>query len=90
MSFTLPPLPYELNDLEPYISKETLEYHYGKHHQAYVNNLNNLIPETEFADMSLEDIIWDVRDEFPYVFNTEDLINSISKFKSLINGIECI
>lgn len=57
MSFTLPPLPYEMNALEPYISKETLEYHYGKHHLAYVNNLNNLIPNTEFAQLSLEDII---------------------------------
>jgi len=41
--FELPKLPYEKNALEPYISAETLEYHYGKHHQAYVTNLNNLI-----------------------------------------------
>jgi Fe-Mn family superoxide dismutase len=57
MAFELPPLPYELNALEPYISKETLEYHYGKHHQAYVNNLNNLIPGTEFEGLTLEEII---------------------------------
>ncbi|KTD76453.1 superoxide dismutase [Fe] [Legionella waltersii] len=57
MTFTLPQLPYELNDLEPHISKETLEYHYGKHHNAYVTNLNKLIPGTEFESMSLEDII---------------------------------
>jgi len=57
MEHTLPALPYELNALEPHISKETLEYHYGKHHQTYVTNLNNLINGTEFADMSLEDII---------------------------------
>ncbi len=57
MSFTLPPLPYEKNALEPEISAETIEYHYGKHHQAYVNNLNNLIPGTEFEKMSLEEII---------------------------------
>lgn len=57
MSFTLPPLPYEKNALEPHISEETLEYHYGKHHQAYVTNLNNLIKGTEFEKMSLEDII---------------------------------
>lgn len=57
MTITLPPLPYELNALEPHISKETLEYHYGKHHQTYVTNLNNLIPETEFKNKSLEDII---------------------------------
>ena len=53
----LPELPYALNALEPYISEETMNYHYGKHHQAYVNNLNNLIPDSEFENMSLEEII---------------------------------
>jgi len=57
MAFTLPPLPYEMNALEPHISKETLEFHYGKHHQAYVTNLNNLIAGTEFESASLEEII---------------------------------
>lgn len=57
MAFELPPLPYEKNALEPTISAETLEYHYGKHHQAYVTNLNKLVEGTEFATMSLEDII---------------------------------
>lgn len=57
MTFTLPKLPYEMDALAPHISKETLEYHYGKHHQAYVNNLNKLIPGTEFESMSLEEII---------------------------------
>jgi Fe-Mn family superoxide dismutase len=46
-----------MDALQPHLSKETLEYHYGKHHQAYVNNLNNLIKETEFASLSLEEII---------------------------------
>lgn len=55
--FELPKLPYAMDALQPYISKETLEYHHGKHHQAYVNNLNNLIKDTEFATMSLEDVI---------------------------------
>jgi Fe-Mn family superoxide dismutase len=55
--FELPKLPYAMDALQPHISKETLEYHYGKHHQAYVNNLNNLTKDTEFAAMSLEDII---------------------------------
>lgn len=55
--FQLPPLPYAMDALQPVISKETLEYHYGKHHQAYVNNLNNLTKDTEFASMSLEDVI---------------------------------
>lgn len=57
MTFTLPELPYAMNALEPQISKETLEYHYGKHHQAYVNNLNKLVPGTEFESLSLEEII---------------------------------
>ncbi len=57
MAHELPALPYEMNALEPVISAETLEYHYGKHHNAYVTNLNNLIPGTEFENMSLEDII---------------------------------
>ncbi len=57
MKHVLPELPYAKNALEPHISAETLEYHYGKHHQAYVNNLNNLIAGTEFADKSLEDIV---------------------------------
>lgn len=53
----LPKLPYALDALQPYISKETLEYHYGKHHKAYVDNLNKLIPGTEFENMSLEETI---------------------------------
>lgn len=57
MKHELPPLPYALDALAPTISKETLEYHYGKHHLAYVNNLNNLIPNTEFENLSLEQII---------------------------------
>ncbi|MFQ5487305.1 MAG: superoxide dismutase, partial [Gammaproteobacteria bacterium] len=57
MEHKLPPLPYDQNALEPHISAETLEYHYGKHHQTYVTNLNKLIAGTEFADLSLEDII---------------------------------
>jgi Fe-Mn family superoxide dismutase len=57
MVHELPALPYAKNALEPHISEETLEYHYGKHHQTYVTNLNNLIPGTEFESMSLEDII---------------------------------
>lgn len=57
MAFELPPLPYGMNALEPHISEETLEYHYGKHHRAYVSKLNALIEGTEYAEMSLEDII---------------------------------
>ncbi len=57
MKHELPPLPYSMDALEPYISKETLEYHYGKHHKAYVDNLNNLIPGTEFENLTLEEIV---------------------------------
>ncbi len=57
MKHELPPLPYPMDALEPYISKETLEYHYGKHHKAYVDNLNNLIPGTEFENLTLEEIV---------------------------------
>ena len=57
MEHKLPELPYSKNALEPHISAETLELHHGKHHAAYVNNLNNLISDTEFKKVSLEDII---------------------------------
>ncbi len=57
MQHELPPLPYEKNALEPHISAETLEYHYGKHHQTYVTNLNKLVAGTEFENMALEDIV---------------------------------
>ena len=56
MEHKLPQLPYAMDALQPHISKETLEFHYGKHHQAYVTNLNNLIKGTEFENASLEDI----------------------------------
>lgn len=57
MAHQLPALPFGMTDLEPVISKETLEYHHGKHHNAYVTNLNNLIPGTPHENASLEDII---------------------------------
>ena len=57
MEHTLPPLPYAMDALAPHLSKETFEYHYGKQHQAYVNNLNNLIKGTEFETLGLEDIV---------------------------------
>ena len=57
MSFESPKLPYALDALEPHISKETLEYHYGKHHQTYVTNLNNLVKGTDLENKSLEEII---------------------------------
>ncbi len=57
MAYELPPLPFADNALEPTISAETISFHYGKHHQTYVTNLNNLVPGTEFEGLSLEDII---------------------------------
>ena len=57
MEHTLPPLPYAMDALAPHISRETFEYHYGKHHQTYVTNLNNLIKGGEFENAGLEDIV---------------------------------
>jgi len=57
MAFELPPLPFAKNSLAPHISEETLDFHYGKHHQTYVTNLNNLVPGTEFEGLTLEDIV---------------------------------
>ena len=57
MTHELPALPYAQDALEPVISAETIDYHYGKHHQAYVTNLNNMVPGTEFENASLEEIM---------------------------------
>lgn len=57
MAIELPALPYAMDALAPHISKETLEFHYGKHHKTYVDKLNGLIPGTEFEGKSLEDIV---------------------------------
>ena len=57
MTHVLPALPYAADALAPVISAETIDFHYGKHHQAYVTNLNNLVPGTEFENASLEDIV---------------------------------
>ena len=57
MTFALPELPYAHDALAPVISEETIQYHYGKHHQAYVNNLNGLIPGTEFENADLDTIV---------------------------------
>ena len=57
MNFSLPQLPYAHNALEPVISEETIKFHYGKHHQTYVNNLNGLIPGTEFENADLDTIV---------------------------------
>jgi superoxide dismutase, Fe-Mn family len=56
-AIVLPPLPYANNALEPYMSRETLDYHYGKHHKGYVDKVNTLIKGTEFEDASLEELV---------------------------------
>jgi len=73
MAFELPTLPYAKNALAPHISEETLEFHYGKHHKTYVDNLNNLVPGTEFEGRSLEEIITTsaaVSSTMPHKFGT--------------------
>ena len=57
MEHTLPPLPYAKDALSPVISAETIDYHHGKHHQAYVTNLNNLVPGTRYENLSLEEVV---------------------------------
>ena len=69
MSFTLPDLPYAHDALQPFMSKETLEYHHDKHHLAYVNNGNNAIKGTEFEGKSLEEIVKGSYGKNPAVFN---------------------
>lgn len=71
MAFELPALPYAMNALEPYISERTMEFHYGKHHKAYVDNLNKLIAGPHFEQMSLEEIIRKTagKTEYAGIFN---------------------
>ena len=57
MAFELPELPFAPNALEPYMSEQTISFHYGKHHRTYVENLNKLIKGTDFEKMSLEEIV---------------------------------
>ncbi|MDR1694223.1 MAG: superoxide dismutase [Lactobacillaceae bacterium] len=71
MAFELPALPYQTNALEPYMSEKTLGFHYGKHHKAYVDNLNKFIENTVFAKMPLEQIISETfgKPEYTPIFN---------------------
>jgi len=73
MTITLPELPYALNALEPHISAETLQYHYGKHHKAYVDKLNTLTPGTPAEKMSLEEMV--LRTEGPIFNNAAQVWN---------------
>lgn len=81
MKFELPGLPYEIDALEPYISKKTLEFHHGKHHQAYITNLNNLITGTKFESTDIETIIKVA--EGPVFNNAAQVWNHTFYFESL-------
>lgn len=67
-------LTYPLDALQPFMSRETLEYHYGKHHKAYVDKLNSLIPGTEFENMMLEEIITSAK-QWPIFNNAAQIWN---------------
>jgi Fe-Mn family superoxide dismutase len=75
MAFELPALPYAMDALAPHISQETLEYHYGKHHQTYVTNLNNLVAGTDDEGASLEDIIAKADNPSPLFNNAAQVWN---------------
>lgn len=78
LQYTLPELPYANDALEPAISSQTIEYHYGKHEKAYIDNLNKLIHDTEYEDMSLEEII--EKSEGPLFNNASQAWNHIFYF----------
>lgn len=85
MQHELPKLPYELDALEPHISRETMDYHYNKHLQAYVDNLNKLIVDTEFAEKSLLDIVRQAP-RGPIFNNAAQLWNHTFFFNHLISA----
>jgi Fe-Mn family superoxide dismutase len=84
MIFELPKLPYDIQGLEPLISGKTLEFHYGKHHQAYVTNLNNLIPGSKFENSNMETIIKEA--DGPIFNNAAQVWNHTFYFMSLKSG----
>jgi len=89
MTISLPDLPYSRDDLAPYISENTLNFHYGKHHTAYVDNLNKLIEGTDLAGKSLEDIIDKVANDANNVAifnNAAQVWNHTFYWKSMVPG----
>ena len=87
--FTLIDLPYDRKDLEPVISRDTLDLHYGKHHQTYVDKLNDLIKGTEYENKSLKQIIVDSRDADAGIFNNAGQnYNHIIYWQSLTDAYE--
>jgi superoxide dismutase, Fe-Mn family len=81
MKFSLPELPYAHNALEPIISEKTISFHYGKHHQTYVNNLNGMVDGTEFENADLETIV--KKSEGPIFNNAAQIWNHTFYFLSL-------
>ncbi len=88
MTFSLPELPFDKKALEPYMSENTLNFHYGKHHQIYVDNLNKLIENTPFAQMSLEEIIKNTagKTEYAGIFNNAAQVWNHSFFWQCLNA----
>jgi Fe-Mn family superoxide dismutase len=86
MAFELPPLPYAMDALAPHISAETLEYHYGKHHQTYVTNLNNMVEGTDHAGASLEDVIMAADIPSPLFNNAAQVWNHTFYWNSMAPG----
>ncbi len=84
MAFELPPLPYAMDALAPHISQETLEYHYGKHHQAYVTNLNKAVEGTALANASLDEVI--MKSEGPTFNNAAQVWNHTFYWSSMRPG----
>lgn len=92
MIYKLPDLPYEYGSLKPFISQETLEYHHGKHHQAYVNNLNKMVPGTPFEGSDLDSLVMEseggIYNNAAQVWNHTFYFNSFSaKGKRVPDGI---
>lgn len=81
MIHDLPKLPYGLDALEPHISRKTMEFHYGKHHQAYVNNLNTLVAGTVFENVNIEKIV--IESDGPVFNNAAQVWNHTFYFNSL-------
>lgn len=86
MVYTLPELPYASDALAPVISKETVEYHYGKHEKTYIDNLNKLIKDTQYEDMELEEIITSAAG--PLFNNASQAWNHIFYFFTLLTRRE--
>lgn len=87
--FTLMDLPYDRKDLEPFMSRETLDFHYGKHHKTYVDTLNKLIKGSEYETMSLKEIIVASRDNDDAVFNNAGQnFNHIIFWQSMTDNYE--